>query len=248
MEEISYPRVLYKYLDAKGGLAMIETEQLWLTRAINLNDPYDCYHTVPFKADYQGLSVELDYNEIFQDVGVCSLTDNPLNFLMWSYYNGHAGICVGIDMEMVISKLVGYHETVQRYVPLKKVHYQNEPPKIDPYVIMPKNYLEVQNDDAHLEQAQNAIDGFLSTKASWWEHEHEYRLILREGKYFPEDLHEPAKVRLVNLINSVYVGCKYAGDIKPILQIAKKRKFNVYRLELKKDVFGLKPEELYVHP
>ena len=34
---------LYKYLDSKGGLAMLELHNLQFTNATRLNDPFDCH-------------------------------------------------------------------------------------------------------------------------------------------------------------------------------------------------------------
>ena len=36
-------RILYKYLDAKGGLAMLEHHNLQFTNATKFNDPFDCH-------------------------------------------------------------------------------------------------------------------------------------------------------------------------------------------------------------
>lgn len=223
---------------------MLETEQLWFSRALTLNDPYDCYHVSKFKADYLDFSVELDYNEIFQYTGVCSLTDNPLNFLMWSYYNQHMGICVGIDIN-IVKKVIGYHKTVNKYVELKKVKYQDELPLLNPYAIMPKNYLEVKDDPDHINNAQTAINNFLSTKAKWWEHEKEYRLILRENPNYSE-APKPAKAQIAGLIKEVYIGCKCKNeDIDLVIQIAQRQNFPVYQLKLQSDNFGLETLQLH---
>ena len=35
--------MLYKYLDAKGGLMMLQGSNLQFTNATRLNDPFDCH-------------------------------------------------------------------------------------------------------------------------------------------------------------------------------------------------------------
>lgn len=107
----NYPKVLYKFLDAEGGYSMIENEELWFTKVEHLNDPYDCFHTQKMQGSYKLFSVDLDINNFFKsmNVGVCSLTEDPYNFLMWSYYNKHTGICVGLNMDVIQDKLIGYH-------------------------------------------------------------------------------------------------------------------------------------------
>lgn len=37
--EDKFPAILYKYLDASGGLSMVRYEELWFTRPNNLNAP-----------------------------------------------------------------------------------------------------------------------------------------------------------------------------------------------------------------
>ena len=36
-------KMLYKYLDAKGGLMMLQGSNLQFTNATRLNDPFDCH-------------------------------------------------------------------------------------------------------------------------------------------------------------------------------------------------------------
>ena len=66
MTDDNIPDILYKYIDIEGGVSMLNTEQLWFTRAMSLNDPYDCYHTSNFTGDYNDFSVEFDYNVSLQ--------------------------------------------------------------------------------------------------------------------------------------------------------------------------------------
>ena len=240
--EDRFPAILYKYLDASGGLSMAKNEELWFTRPDNLNDPYDCYHVNTLKGDYDKFNVDFDVNKALKSKGVCSLCDSPLKFRMWSYYNKHKGICVGANMNVVKEKLLGYHKDVMKFVTIRKVKYQSSIPRIDLYDLMPKDYLNFNEES--FDKAQNAIHDFLSTKALWWSDENEYRLLIRENEIPPTD--DPAKVRVENLIDSVYIGCKYDGDITAIIDLAKKRKFNVYKMGIKNDDFGLVFQELYI--
>lgn len=239
--EDKFPAILYKYIDASGGLSMVGKEELWFTRPGNLNDPYDCYHVDTLRGEYDKFSIDYDLNPAMKSKGVCSLCDSPLKFPMWSYYNQHKGVCVGLNMNVVKEKLLGYHQGPKRFVTIRKVKYQSSIPQINIYDLMPEDYLNF--DEESFDKAQNAIHNFLSTKALWWSDENEYRLLLRENEISPTD--EPVKVRVENLIDSVYLGCKYDGDITSIIDLAKKRKFNVYRMDIKKDDWGLLVQELY---
>lgn len=127
---------------------------------------------------------------------------------------------------------------------MRKVHYQEELPYIDLYTLMPFNYLYLQNDEKHLTEVQTAIESFLSTKASWWENEQEYRLIVREDLNSTIVSSSPTKVRVNNLIHSVYVGCSNRNKniIDSIIQIANKKNFQVYQVKKRVDKYGLESE------
>lgn len=220
---------------------MVEKEELWFTRPDNLNDPYDCFHVDTLKGEYGQLSIEYDMNPAMKSKGVCSLCDSPLKFNMWSYYNQHRGVCIGVNMKVLKEKLLGYHKDPMRFVTIRKVKYQSNIPRMNLFDLMPKDYTKF--DEKSFDKAQNTINDFLSTKALWWSDEDEYRLLLRENEIPPTE--EPAKVRVENLIDSVYLGCKYDDDISTLLNFAKKRNFNVYRMKINPDQYGLVHEVLY---
>jgi hypothetical protein len=102
---------LYKYLDVDGGLAMLSNGNIQFTNATKLNDPFDCH---PSLIDFSHVPTErarawdkeaimdLESNRCERqrdNTWICSLSKNYDSLLMWSYYNCHKGICIGIDME-----------------------------------------------------------------------------------------------------------------------------------------------------
>lgn len=243
IDEDKYPDILYKYLKYKDGLSMIQNKELWFTRAKKLNDPYDCYLTHKPSAEYKKFNVEIDLNPIFGNIGICSLSADLDNIAMWSYYTCHYGLCIGIDMKIVRKKLLRQPQTNQgyKYVFIKKVVYQENVPKINLHDIIPANYESTTED--YSDKAQNAINGFFAAKSKVWENENEYRLILREGTF--QNTNEPAKVRIESLIKNVFIGCKNDSDPSPIIKLAQKNKFNVYKMKIKTDQYGLNYDVLY---
>ncbi len=230
MNDLNYPPVLFKYLDSDGGKAMLENETLKFTPASQLNDPYDCHHVSPVKVDYPGFQVEIDLNAVFEHIGICSLSSDPLNILMWSYYNGHKGLCLGVNMNTA-GTMIGYHQNVNRVVCIKKVTYQETLPILDPLDVVPRNFQDKAFVD-NSEKAQRAINKFLSTKTKKWEHENEYRLILR-GEM---DVSKIAMAKIDSLIDCIYLGCRFPADKAPyILNIAKARNLKVYQTRLSSD-------------
>lgn len=99
---------------------------------------------------------ELNRATVIRDFGILSLTDDPMNYLMWSYYaKSHTGFCIGYD-------------TVQLFntskATLSQVGYTDK---------IPKHSLDEEIAVFHQKQ--------LSTKGKFWAHESEYRLIRMKG-------------------------------------------------------------------
>ena len=102
---------LYKYLDVDGGLAMLSNGNIQFTNATKLNDPFDCHPSlidfsqVPTeRASAWGKEAIMDlesnrFEHNRDNTWLCSLSKNYDSLLMWSYYNCHKGICIGIDMD-----------------------------------------------------------------------------------------------------------------------------------------------------
>lgn len=166
-------RILYKYLDIKGGKMMIGNKNLQFTNATQLNDPFDCH---PKLMDYSNVpdivsghlpkewiqeQDECDANNLRNDTWLCSLSKIHDSLLMWSHYCwNHSGICIGLDIEKVMESL---------------------PPMFGTIYLKPLE-IEVQYTDII-----NRPDGYRAadwqyqwrTKAKEWEYEQEVRLIVK---------------------------------------------------------------------
>ena len=176
-----HPAILYKYIDTTGGLSMLQKEELWFRRTGFLNDPYDCYLSHECQGKYPEFSVSFDLNELTKYFGICSLSETATTFLMWSYYNEHKGMCIGVNMKDIYTSLINhFHDKINSYLSFRKVVYKNKLPDLNLINIVPFDYQTPRIDNTPSKKAQNEINGFLSTKAKWWEHEKEYRLILRQ--------------------------------------------------------------------
>ena len=104
-------RRLYKYLDVTGGLSLLSTRELMFTNATQMNDPFDCH---PALIDFSKVPkekcinwppelVELLESDRFrryrESAWLCCLSKQYDSLLMWSYYNKHLGVCIGLNME-----------------------------------------------------------------------------------------------------------------------------------------------------
>ncbi len=146
--------ILYKYLDAEGGLKMLENGTLKFTNAIKFNDPFDCH---PSLIDYSNIPNKIKGNKagdllvkmyagtpkrIIDGTWICSLTKRNDNLLMWSYYCNHKGICVGLNMHKVKMSLSKY-EGIPIGCPEIEVQYKNIIEKPDYFRNMGKQDLSL---------------------------------------------------------------------------------------------------------
>lgn len=162
---------LYKYLDADGGLKMLQNSNLQFTNATRLNDPFDCH---PSLFDFSNVPVneynwppkeffkrkgEIDMENLRDNAWICSLSKVHDSILMWAYYGNNKGICVGLDIEKTYGNLSSIYCDMKIGAIPMDVQYRE--------VINRPDYFGNGN-----------IDYLLSTKAKEWEHEQEVRLIL----------------------------------------------------------------------
>lgn len=164
--------ILYKYLDAEGGLKMLNNHNLRFTNATQLNDPFDCHQAL---VDYSNApsevvgpwnqktieNLEVNHAEQLRNgTWVCSLSYVCNSILMWTFYaKSHQGVCVGIDMkkaEKYLDRVTGLFVGC----PKIKVNYKELVERPDGF--------------------RDKLDFFtyqLGTKAKEWEYEQEARLI-----------------------------------------------------------------------
>ena len=102
---------LYKYLDENGRLMMLSHHNLQFTNATKLNDPFDCHPSLIEFSHVPEERCKIWSSKDIEDLSssrfitrrdktwICSLSKRFDSLLMWSYYNTHKGICIGIDMK-----------------------------------------------------------------------------------------------------------------------------------------------------
>ena len=167
---------LYKYLDANGGLAMLQHSNLQFTNATRLNDPFDCH---PSLFDFSNAPAN-DNNwppaDFLRDKGIndmvnlrnsawiCSLSKVYDSLLMWAYYGNHKGVCIGLNMEKANNYLSNI--ICQLYVGAIEMDVQ---------------YRDVFEKPDYFHNEKDIFRYLLSTKAKAWEHEQEVRLLLLDS-------------------------------------------------------------------
>lgn len=164
--------LLYKYLDVNGAMMMLHYSELMYANATTFNDPFDCH---PSLIDFSDVPPEkckmwpakyiedLKSNEYINnrnDLWICCLSKLYNSILMWSYYNKHEGVCVGLNMKNVAKYLnVGYGMMVST----EGVDVQ---------------YRDIVNRPDYYRDKTDFFSYQVFTKAKVWEHEQEVRLFI----------------------------------------------------------------------
>ena len=248
---------LYKYLDAQGGLAMLSNGNIQFTNATKLNDPFDCH---PSLIDFSQVPLErtkvwskediinLESNrfERHRDkTWLCSLSKNYDSLLMWSYYNWHKGLCIGIDLEKADKYLSRIWGSI-----------------ILGYLKFEVRYRDIIEKPDFFKREEDLWTYQLSTKGKVWEHEQEVRLVIVDPSmmtpyYVPKEFDKKEivdykEIRFVPKIggecfNSVYLGVNIDDDMKN--QIINKAKWlnseiKIYQMKVDANAFKLKTESI----
>ena len=245
---------LYKYLDANGGLLMLQNSNLQFTNATKFNDPFDChpalfdYSNVPATknnwppADFMKLKGETDMENLRNSTWICCLSKVYDSLLMWSYYNSHKGICIGLNINKVLiccqRKFTGL-----MYPYPAEVRYRD--------ILQKPDYFK----------DHNTWDELLTTKSRVWEHEQEVRLITKDPMWIhaerdiPQELYEEElidgkEIRHYPLITgdcfeSIYLGVNFFPRNKDEIIKAAKRlnpEIKIYQMTTDPEAFRLKEQ------
>lgn len=248
--------ILYKYLDANGGLMMLKYHNLQFTNATRFNDPFDChpalfdYSNVPENkrvwtgTDFVSKMEENQMENLRNSTWICSLSKVCDSLLMWAYYNNHKGVCIGLNMDAVM-KSCNYKYFGLMFPFAEEVKYRDVHQKPDYFKDHP-SWLDL-----------------LLTKSKEWEHEHEVRIITQEpnwvrcGRTIPKEFENEESVdwreeRFYPILSPdcfelVYLGVNMLPDNKDkIIKTAKKlnSEIKIYQMIIDPDAFKLKEELL----
>ena len=249
-------RILYKYLDAEGGLKMLQNSNLQFTNATKFNDPFDChpalynYKNPPEKesqwygADFLELKGKTDMENHRNDTWICCFSKVYDSLLMWAYYNSHQGICIGLNRDAVLESCnKRYFGTFFPF--FEEVQYKDILDKPDYF------------------KDNMAWFNILATKAKAWEHEQEVRIIAKSPawvntiralpqKFSNEEMVDWKEVRYYPTIScdcfeSIYLGVNiFHRDKDNIIDAAKKLNPNIkiYQMTIDPEAFRLKEEEI----
>ena len=242
--------LLYKYLDVNGAKMMLQSSNLMYANATTFNDPFDCHPSLIDFSDVpgsvcgnwseelvSGLSIN-KYENYRNNLWICSLSKVYNSILMWSYYNKHEGVCIGLNMDKV-AKCIDIRYGMMVCSSGKEVQYKD--------VVDKPNFYRDREDFFNYQ---------LYTKAKAWEHEQEVRLFIYKPSPmfmsllpFQHDRNEfdHKEIRTFVSINpecfeSIYLGVKIEAVFKEdIVKLAKKLnpEIKIYQMHLEHNSFSV---------
>lgn len=165
-------RILYKYIDIKGGKLMLGNKTLQYTNATQLNDPFDCH---PKLLDFSNIPDEMTNGWIPKewlqhkeenralnrrnDTWLTSFSKRYDSILMWAHYcYNHKGICVGLNQDKVLACVPPMFGTISSEPQVVEVNYADILERPDP--------------------SKCSWNYQFLTKAKEWEYEQEVRLVM----------------------------------------------------------------------
>ncbi|HGM6066859.1 TPA: DUF2971 domain-containing protein [Stenotrophomonas maltophilia] len=214
---------LYKFVGAERLVSILKNPSLRFTQPPLLNDPYECHLTLDRKEvmrDFRAYwrernpameDAELDvriqameaerlsdellrYRDFRNNLGVVSLSEDPLNLLMWSHYGDeHRG--AAIELDWTHTDLRPGSTGGSTYSDLVKVDYREDKVcgRPDP----------------------DTIIKVLSTKSPHWSYEREWRLIrtLNLTRKVQGDVHVVDFD--LSAIKSIHLGANFKAHLLP---------------------------------
>lgn len=184
-------------------LDIVFNNHLYCARWDKLNDPMEACYEVYAKNESDKRIMDQKIKAELNYWRIAALGSSYKNFLLWSYYaDGHRGIAIEID------------------IPLDNRPYL-EPVKYDWSTTV----------FSHIDQTEYSMRHLLFYKREEWQHEEEYRIIIRSenndsyGEYFT----------LQNPIKKIYIGARADKGQVEILNRALGGKANLVWMDLSKD-------------
>lgn len=164
--------------------------------------------------------------QIQESFGICSLTEDRKNIVMWSHYaDFHKGFCVGFNVNQLNKFIEEKSKKIPTPLLLEKIEYSSNYPTLIPVrTSIPEVFIKA-----------------LTTKSSFWKYEKEYRLIILGGTTrFTVTLPKET-------ICEVIVGCKMRLEMRQEIQATlKKRNLRIplFKAKMKTSNFGLDFERI----
>lgn len=171
--------ILYKYVNFKTALEIIEHNSIAFSCLEDLNDPFECT-ALGFSDGEMSVSMVTNAyrNRFSRSYALLSLTREPLNSLMWAHYgDSHQGVAIGIDVEK--AGLTCTHSSI---IPVQygEVIYTASKPKSTTFEHSSVEFMNIGTDaTGYNSDFYNITKRAFLYKSSEWSYEEEVRVVKR---------------------------------------------------------------------
>ncbi|MBN2716075.1 MAG: DUF2971 domain-containing protein [Deltaproteobacteria bacterium] len=218
---------VYKYRGVsflERDLESIAKNYFWAPTADQLNDPSEAYVNENVRSSFQDFGasdVETEFKKLMNmrhTVGVYSLSQTPLDELMWAYYSeSHKGFCIENDLDRLIHEARVSWNVVE-------VSYHSKPQTI------------ISDDLFAAKDETIILEKMIGSKSRRWQHEEEIRIVTTEAgpNYYAS-----------SALTGIYFGCRC--EESTILKARKElqgRNLKYYQIEFADDAYSMKPREI----
>lgn len=257
--EKNMPKYLYKYKNFNSYWRSTLFDGLvYFPDASTLNDPFDCHIYIDTKkfSDFMNVfaskyvfpgvlqtdiekaynariesNLDREYNFIRKNILLTCFSETVNSILMWTHYaDSHKGFCIEYDAEKIDIEYKRF---------LFPVIYQRDVYDFTDIAIMNDSsytkYMEIIKmkgikTEYELKDFTNNVAIPMLIKAQEWSYEREWRIVV-PSFIFGTNEHF---IYLGNAINSIYLGVncdEKSTDVNEIINWAKDRKINVYKMD-----------------
>ena len=252
------PNYIYKYYpDSLDRFNDVKNEKMWYSAPVNFNDIFDCDFTEDKEAVFNSILAQTPngkgirkYSKMWMDIqrktkqaladfdktmlsnrhtiGVSCFSESCDSLLMWAHYaHNHRGFCVEYELNV-------FNEKIQ-FTPVPVI-YSDERPCL--------TSIDLTNPD--MDTHSFFITG-LTTKASEWSYEKEWRIIRDEGAC-GINWDKKNKGALLPSIqpSAIILGCESSNELEnEVRSYCNNSKKNLYRMYKAETEYRLKKEPIF---
>ncbi len=220
---------LYKYrCEIQRDIDTLVENKLFAPDKNNLNDPTEmCVNDVEFLAfleKHKNHSQEV--KTIYQNLkeftrttcGIFSLSKDVKNELLWAYYaNGHKGLCIEYDSEIVMESYNYGLDPKSNYSKSFPLAYRIDVYYSDSYPVLKLEYLKIKDNMTSI------LKCLVGTKSRKWEQEEEVRLIFNKFGYRELDY---------RAVTGIYFGVNFENESEKdaVMKKLQGRKIKYYQM------------------
>lgn len=178
----------------------------------------DGHHKFYDKETGKHLGLNQAMQKFIAQLGIFALSKTATDALLWSHYaNGHRGVCLGFDSDLLDIKDVFIKDDIE---------YKDEPPYVDLFLQMIQelgefvkpweannSYPPERGEEFYTKQISRLMRSNLLVKSNKWRYEEEYRLISNKSGH-----HDFSPSALREIITGAKISKQDLETIKNIIQ------------------------------